>query len=51
MVYFQENYNFPTFSGGGVQLLIPMETYRTCEFSEGSGPPVPPLDQRMPKDS
>ena len=27
--------------GGGVQLLIPMETYSTCDFLEGSGPLSP----------
>ena len=49
MAYLKKNYNFsmfqrgwgPTFSGVGgpvVQLLIPIETYRTCDFPERSGP-------------
>ena len=40
----------PTFSrggGGGVQMLISIKTHITCDFPEGSGPPVPPLDPRM----
>ena len=38
----------PTFSrGGGVQMLISIKTHVTCDFPEGSGPPVPPLDPRM----
>ena len=39
----------PTFSrgGGGVQMLISIKTHITCDFQEGSGPPVPPLDPRM----
>ena len=47
----------PTFSGGGgggegglgggVQMLISIKTHITCDFSEGSGPPVPPLDPRV----
>ena len=56
MVNFKEIYHFsrfqrgPTFSGGGggVQLfpggsncLFPIETQITCDFPEGSGPPVP----------
>ena len=48
MVYSKENYNFPkiqgggpTFArGGGVKLLIPMETYRTCHFPGGIRTPV-----------
>ena len=32
----------PTFSSGGIQLLIPIETHITCDFPEGFGPPVPP---------
>ena len=27
--------------GGWIRLLVPMETYRTCHFPGGSGPPVP----------
>ena len=59
MVYFKENYNFPRFQwarvqhlpegsnffpGEGVQLLIPMGTYRTCEIPGvgGWGGPLPP---------
>ena len=41
----------PTFSrGGGVQMLISIETYITCDFPEGgmSGPSIPPLDPHMP---
>ena len=52
---FKESYNFPRFRAGpnifrgsrGVQLLIPMETYRTCDFPGGSEP-LTPLDPRMP---
>ena len=32
------------FGGGGVQILISIETYKTCDFSGGgggSGPPIP----------
>ena len=36
----------PTFSRG-VQMLISIKTHITCDFPEGSGPPVPPLDPRM----
>ena len=53
MVYFKEIYKFVCFhSGEGgfqifqwVQLLIPMVTYKTCDFpgvgGAGSGPHVP----------
>ena len=60
MVNFKEIYHFssfqrgsnifqgggggPTFSRGGVQLLVP---YITCDFPGGSGPPVPPLDLHL----
>ena len=27
--------------GGGVQMLISIKTHITCDFPEGSGPPVP----------
>ena len=38
----------PTFfRGGGVQMLISIKTHMTCDFPEGSGPPVAPLDPRM----
>ena len=39
----------PTYSkgGGGVPMLISIKTHITCDFPEGSGPPVPPLDPRM----
>ena len=50
----RENYHFPwlqpfpggpTFSrgggGGGVQMLISIETHISCEFPGGSGPPIP----------
>ena len=33
--------------GGGVPMLISIKTHITCDFPEGSGPPVPPLDPRM----
>ena len=33
--------------GGGVQMLISIKTHITCDFPEGSRPPVPPLDPRM----
>ena len=37
--------------GGGVQLLISIQTYRTCDFpGRGHGPPAthpPPLDPRL----
>ena len=32
----------PTFSRGGVQMLISIETYRSCDFTAGSGPRIPP---------
>ena len=35
------------FQGGGVQMLISIKTHITCDFPEGSGPPVPPLYPRM----
>ena len=28
-------------------MLISIKTHITCDFPEGSGPPVPPLDPRM----
>ena len=31
------------FQGGVHQLLIPYRTHITCDFTGGSGPPVPPL--------
>ena len=34
----------PTFSRGGVQMLISIETHIICVFLGGSGPPIPPLD-------
>ena len=36
----------PTFSRGGA-ILISIKTHITCDFPEGSGPPVTPLDPRM----
>ena len=55
MVYFKENYHFhgsrggPTYtrgvqllSGGGVQLLILIETHITCDFPGGVRTPCPP---------
>ena len=58
MVYFKEKYNFlmfqgvsnifqdggPAFSrwGGGVKILISMETYRTCDFPFLVRTPYPP---------
>ena len=53
---FQKGSNFfkgdPTFSaveggGGGVKMLISIETHITCDFPGGSGPPIPPLDSHM----
>ena len=37
------------FLGGGVQMLISIETHITitCDFPGGSGPPIPPLDPHM----
>ena len=32
---------------GGVQMLISIETHRTCDFQGESGPPIPPLDPCM----
>ena len=32
---------------GGIQMLISIKTHITCDFPEGSGPPVPPRDPRM----
>ena len=48
MVYLKKNYNFLRFQRGsnifqgGVQMLISIETYRSCDFTVGSGPPIPP---------
>ena len=53
--YFKENYNFPRFQrgptfawgyyffqgGGGVQMLIFIETHITCDFPGGSRPLIP----------
>ena len=47
---FQRSHGGSTFSRefqllpGGVQVLSPIETYRTCDFPRGSGSPVLPLD-------
>ena len=53
-ILFQGSRGGPTFSrgvqlfrGGGVQMLISIETHITCDFSGGSGPPIPPLDPQM----
>ena len=35
------------FSGGGGAMLISIKTHIMCDFPEGSGPPVTPLDPRM----
>ena len=37
------------FQGGGVQMLISIETHITCDFpgGGGSGSPIPPLDPHM----
>ena len=35
------------FPGGGVQMLISIKKHITCDFPEGSGPSVPPLNPRM----
>ena len=57
MVNFKEIYRFSWFQrgcnifqggcnffqgGGGSNSLFPIETHITCDFSGGSGPPVPP---------
>ena len=34
--------------GGGVQMLISLETYITCHFPAGVRNPYPPLDPHMP---
>ena len=55
MVYFKEIYKCVCFQAGrGVQnfqrvrLLIPMATYKTCDFPGRRGPdPCPSLDPRM----
>ena len=59
MVYFKETIIFQVSRGGGqtfsrwsniflVQFLIPMETYRTCDFPGWLGlDTCPLLDQRM----
>ena len=46
-LFFRGVSNF--FQGGGVQMLISLETHiRTCDFPGGvSGPPIPPLDPHM----
>ena len=33
--------------GGGVKMLISMETHITCDFQGGSGPPTSPLGPHM----
>ena len=33
--------------GGGVQMLISIETHITCDFQGVFGPPIPPLDPHM----
>ena len=45
--HFQGGPTFFQWGGGGVQMLISIKTHKTCDFPEGSGPPVPPLDPRM----
>ena len=45
-VFFRGVQLFPG-GGGVVQMLISIKTHITCDFPEGSGPPVPPLDPRM----
>ena len=58
MVYFLENNNFPRFQrgsnilrgggrGGGVQMLISVETYQNFDFPLSPGPPIPSLYPRM----
>ena len=37
--------------GGGAQMLISIKTHITCDFAEGSRPPVSPLDPRMSEQS
>ena len=46
-VLFKGSKGGPTFSRGGVQMLISIETYRTCDFPGGSEPHIPTLDLRM----
>ena len=36
-----------SFFRGGVQMLISIEPHITCDFSGGSGPPIPPLDPHI----
>ena len=39
---------FSSVGGGGVQILISIETQMTCcDFPRGSGPVIPPLDPHM----
>ena len=38
---------FPEWGGGGVQMLISIESHITCDFPGGSGPLSPPLDPHM----
>ena len=57
--YFKENNNFPRFQRGpifsrggpafsrGVQMLISIETHKTCDFPGGSRPPIPSLTPCM----
>ena len=47
ITHFPGGSNF--FQGGGVQMLISIETHITinCDFPGGSGPPIPPLDLHM----
>ena len=64
MVNFKDNYHYPSFQGsgggptfsrrvqlfpgGGVQLLIPIETHITCDFPGGwVWTPSPPLDPHL----
>ena len=36
--------NFSRGGGGGVKMLISIETHIACDFPRGVGPPIPPLD-------
>ena len=43
--YFPEGVQL--FPGGGVQMLISIETHKTCDFPGGSRPPIPSLNPCM----
>ena len=46
--HFPGRSNFFPLGGGGIQMLISIETHITCDFpGGGSGPPIPPLDPHL----